>query len=303
MYILGLVALLGGALTVRTPARVVDRFLEEAVNHAYQSGEKLYWITLGVLSVQRSFRLSGAYLKATWSAIRAWRLLQPIKPRIPMTKYVMQCLLVVCLARGHALAGKAKEEWWGAMLGFWLAFVGMMRPGEVDALRVRDLCFPEAPELAEGIGLVVSIKQAKTRRVWAKQFVVIDVPELVHWCTWWTLGKSGNARFLPMGRRRWAQILAEGMEILDLAGCGFTLGSFRGGGACHHFKLNKNLGQLQFAGRWRRPETLRHYLQDALGIHALAQAPSSARAKLQQVYGEVGRLLRPPPLARERLLQ
>ncbi|CAE7734383.1 unnamed protein product [Symbiodinium sp. CCMP2592] len=174
----------------------------------------------------------------------------------------------------------------------------MLRPGEIDQLRVGDFCFPEAPELAEGVGLVVSIRQAKTRRVWAKQFVIIDSKELVAWCRWWTEGKGPKQRFLSPSRRRWSQVLVEALEILDLNSCGFTLSSMRGGGACHHFKTQKNLGLLQFAGRWRRPETLRHYLQDVLGIHALAQAPSTAREKLLQTYEQVPLLLTPPPLAR-----
>ena len=300
--ILWLAAALGCPLTSRTPARLVDRRLEAVVNNAYRDGEKLYWITLGVLSVQRAFKLSGAYLKSTWSAIRAWRLLQPIQPRIPMTWYVLQCLLVVCLARGNAQRGQVREEWWGAMVAFWLAFIGMLRPGEVDQLRVGDFCFPEMPELAEGVGLVISIRQTKTRRVWATQFVIVDSRELVEWCRWWTEGKKPKDRFLSLSRRRWAQILVESLEILHLDSCGFTLGSLRGGGACHHFKTQKNLGLLQFAGRWRRPETLRHYLQEALGIHALAQAPPSARAKLLQVYEQVPLLSAPPPSARTRLL-
>ncbi|CAE7853527.1 unnamed protein product, partial [Symbiodinium sp. KB8] len=209
-------------------ARLVDRRLEMVVNNAYRDGEKLYWVTLGVLSVQRAVKLSGAYLKSTWSAIRAWRLLQPIQPRIPMTWYVLQCLLVVCLARGNAQRGQVREEWWGAMVAFWLAFIGMLRPGEVDQLRVGDFCFPEMPELAEGVGLVISIRQAKTRRVWAKQFVIVDSRELVEWCRWWTEGKKPKDRFLSLSRRRWAQILVESLEILHLDSCGFTLGSLRG---------------------------------------------------------------------------
>ena len=302
LCILGLAAALGCPLTSRTPARLVDSRLEAVVNNAYRDGEKLYWITLGVLSVQKAFKLSGAYLKSTWSAIRAWRLLQPIQPRIPMTWYVLQCLLIVCLAKGSALRGHAREEWWGSLVAFWLAFIGMLRPGEIDQLRVGDFCFPEAPELAEGVGLVVSIRQAKTRRVWAKQFVIIDSKELVAWCRWWTAGKGPKQRFLSPSRRRWSQVLVEALEILQLQSRGFTLSSLRGGGACHHFKTQKNLGLLQFAGRWRRPETLRHYLQDALGIHALAQAPSTARERLLQTYEHVRLLLTPPPLARERLL-
>ena len=44
-------------------------------------GEKLYWVTLGVLSLQRRYKLSAPLLRSTWSAIKAWRFLQPIKPQ------------------------------------------------------------------------------------------------------------------------------------------------------------------------------------------------------------------------------
>ena len=303
VWLLGLVAEMGGTLGPRSSARVVDKWLEKAVNEGYRNGEKLYWITLGVLSLQRRYGLSGAYLKTTWSALRAWRLLQPIKPRIPITHYILQCLLVVMLARGFAHRGLRRLEWWSSMLGCWLAFTGLMRPGEVDGLQVRDLCFPEAPEMAEGIGLLVSIRQAKTRRVWAHQFVIIETPQVVEWLRWWTAGSRPKDRVLRVGRRRWSTLLKEALASLNVGECGFSLASFRGGGACHHFKTNKNLGMLQFAGRWQRPETLRHYVQEALGVHALAQAPSTARDCLREVYAHVGRLEHPPPFPLAQLLE
>ena len=39
-------------------------------------------------------------------------------------------------------------------------------------MQLRDFSFPEAAELAEGVGLVVSVRQAKTKRVSANQFVI-----------------------------------------------------------------------------------------------------------------------------------
>ena len=74
-----------------------------------------------------------------------------------------------------------------------------MRPGEVEALCVRDLCFPEAPELSEGVGLVVSIKQAKTRRVWAHQFVIIYDLDLVALLRWWTADLPVKHKVLCVG--------------------------------------------------------------------------------------------------------
>ena len=302
LWMLGFVASLGGSLTHKTSPRWVDTLLERAVNAAHEEGEKLYWVTLAVLSIQRSFKLSGAYLRSTWSALRAWRLLQPIKPRVPITHYVLQCLLVTLLARGAGLEGRERQEVWASMLGCWLAFAGLMRPGEVEVLTVGDLVFPEAPEMAEGVGLLVSIKQAKTRRVWAHQFVIIESREVTAWLQWWTAHKPKRSRVFPVGRRKWANLVKEALATLHLDGCGLTLASFRGGGACHHFKTRQNLGLLQFTGRWRRPETLRHYLQDALAVHALANAPGTARLQLQRAYSHVHRLANPPAVSAASLL-
>ncbi|CAE7654091.1 unnamed protein product [Symbiodinium sp. CCMP2592] len=240
----------------------VDAWLERAVEAAFQGGEKLYWATLAVLSIQKELRLSGPLLRNTWSNLRAWRMLQPIKPRVPMTHYVMQCVLVVCLAFANQSSGSAKAEWFSTMLGIWLAFAGMLRPGEVDNLKFSDFCFPEVAELCENVGLVVNIRQAKTRRVWANQFILIHDRALVSWLRWWAQDQKPSLRFLQVGRRKWSERLREALNALDLETCHLTLGT----------------------------ETLRHYLQDALAIHTLAQAPGSAKDKLAEVYDYCGYL-------------
>ncbi|CAE7443412.1 unnamed protein product [Symbiodinium sp. CCMP2592] len=245
---------------VLSNAPYVDAWLERAVEAAFQGGEKLYWATLAVLSIQKELRLSGPLLRNTWSNLRAWRMLQPIKPRVPMTHYVMQCVLVVCLAFANQSSGSAKAEWFSTMLGIWLAFAGMLRPGEVDNLKFSDFCFPEVAELCENVGLVVNIRQAKTRRVWANQFILIHDRALVSWLRWWAQDQKPSLRFLQVGRRKWSERLREALNALDLETCHLTLGT----------------------------ETLRHYLQDALAIHTLAQAPGSAKDKLAEVYDYCG---------------
>ena len=302
-WALGVVRELGGNLSSRSSSRTVDVWLERLVDWAHVHEEKLYWTTLGVLSLQRRFKLSAPLLRGTWAAIKAWRLLQPIQPRVPITYYVLRCVLVTCLSIAASSAiGPPRIQWLSVMLSTWLAFAGMLRPGEVDRLRIRDFCFPEDAELAEGVGLVIKIHQAKTRRVWASQFVIIRDDRLIHWLKWWCDGLHPKTLFLRVGKRRWGLMFREVLERLSLGSCKMTLASLRGGGACHHFKVHQNLGILQFAGRWRRPETLRHYLQDALAIHALANAPSEARELLALAFTRVSVLDSPPQRARTVLL-
>ena len=302
-WALGVVVDLGGSLHSKSSSRHVDKWLERMVDWAYTHGEKLYWTTLAVLSIQRRFKLSAPLLRCTWAAIKSWRLLQPIQPRVPMTYYVLRCVLVTCLGRVCAVHGPSRLEWMSVMLALWVAFEGMLRPGEVDRLVCGDLCFPEHAELSEGVGLVINIRQAKTRRVWANQFVIIRCPRLIAWLQWWCVGLRKRDRLLQVSKRKWGLMLKEILESLSLQTCGMTLASLRGGGACHMFKTTQNFAVLQFSGRWRRPETLHHYLQDALAVHALANAPPQAKELLELAFEHVDSLSHPPLWARARLLE
>ncbi len=58
-------------------------------------------------------------------------------------------------------------------------------------------------------------------------------------------------------------------ELCELVGVGglYTLGSLRAGGATWFFMVGKDIGWLQFRGRWAVPGTLAHYLQEGLAAY------------------------------------
>ena len=49
----------------------------------------------------------------------------------------------------------------------------------------------------------------------------------------------------------------------------------RTGGATHYFRLERNLGKLQFAGRWQVPKTMLVYLQEPMSACVVNQIPPS----------------------------
>ncbi|CAE7210929.1 SMYD3 [Symbiodinium sp. CCMP2592] len=134
---------LGAKLTRRSSSRTVDRILEATVERCYQEGERLYKVTLGVLGLQRALQISGPLLRGTWAAIRGWRSLQPVKSRVPMSKYVLEGLLVVLTARALREVGRVRERFLAAMLASWICFEALLRPGEADNLLVGDVCLPD----------------------------------------------------------------------------------------------------------------------------------------------------------------
>ena len=301
-WLLGVVSDLGGTLSPSSSPQMVGRWLEKAVAVSYEQGERRYWVVLGVLSIQRAFNIAGPLLKNTWIQLRGWRRLEPIKTRVPIAYHVLSAVLLLCLARGFSYHGRLRAEWWSVMIGSWLAFEGLLRPGEVDELKISDLCFPEADELGQGISLVIGIRSPKTKRVWARQFALIQGRPLICWLRWWVADRPRRQRVLLVNRRRWAILFKEALTELHLGECGYTLGSLRGGGATHQFRRHRNLGQLQFAGHWSRPETLQHYLQEALSVQVVAQASDAAKQLLHRVHEHSHWLDAPPSIRLRRLI-
>ena len=294
---------LGAKLTRRSSSRTVDRVLEATVEHCYQEGERLYKVTLGVLGLQRALQISGPLLRGTWAAIRGWRSLQPVKSRVPMSKYVLEGLLVVLTARGLREVGRVRERFLAAMLASWICFEALLRPGEADNLLVGDVCLPD-PGLPsdEAVGLVLSIRTPKTRRVWRNQCVIVKNPALILWLVWWMEGKPKKEKLFRVARRDWAKLFATGLELLHVHDLEYTLGSLRGGGATHLFRVTENLALLQFAGRWARQETVKSYLQEGLALQVACSASAVGREKLSEAHSEWRLLSSPPPLSRKALL-
>ena len=79
-WLLDLAISLGAQLSSDSPPQKVDRWLERCIEYAYDRGEKLYYVRLGLIGLQRAWHLSGPLLRGSWSAIRGWRALQPIRP-------------------------------------------------------------------------------------------------------------------------------------------------------------------------------------------------------------------------------
>lgn len=294
-YLLQVVHSLGGVFTERSSPADVDRFLEKAICHAYDAGEKRYWVVLGVLGIQRALRIAGPLLKNSWTLLRGWRRLEPIRPRVPLPYHILRGLLIFCLTRGLQYKGQLRAEWWSVFIGTWLGFCALLRPGEVDSLKVSDLLFPVDDEIGQGAALVVNIRNPKTRRVWNHQFALAEEKDLMLWLKWWCKDRAGRERVMMIGKRRWAVLFKQALDEMHLATCGFTLGSLRGGGATYHFRVHRNIGQLQYAGRWARAETLRHYLQTALSIQVVAQAPGEATRILRNLRAHAHHLRSPPP--------
>ena len=188
-------------VSYRDPIEKVDRTLAEVVQAAWEEKQKLHLVVHGVLGLQKRLRISGALLRNTWQRIEGWRSLKGSRTRVPLTRYVLEAMVVAGLTLGEA-AGSSQGafEWWCASLGWWLCFTALLRPSELLGLRVMDVIFPEG-DAGEDPGVVLVIQQPKTRRIWKSQFVLVDDVALLAWLRWWCklVSKRGpGSAFLPI---------------------------------------------------------------------------------------------------------
>lgn len=105
----------GHVVTRRTPVPILDKWLEEAVQQAYEHGEKLYWVTLGILGIQRGYRIAGTLLKGTWQAVRGWRSLKPIRSRVPTSAFCLENIVLYSLKLGWEEEGETRRNFWGCL--------------------------------------------------------------------------------------------------------------------------------------------------------------------------------------------
>lgn len=293
---------LGGIPSSGSSVLVWDRFLEKVVQRCFEQGGSLQQVVLGVLAVQRRKRISGSLLAGTWQAIRGWKAIAPSRPRTPITRHLLEALVLAALSKGYLEHGSARQRWWSAALGFWLGFECLLRPGEVLGLRVCDVVVPEETLAGPDAGIVLVLQTPKTRRVWRKQFVISHGSEFNSWLIWWLAGRTAKQRVFTLSMSSWRNMLMQLCHEMRVTNMRITLGSLRAGGATWQFREYSNLGRLQFYGRWKTLASLEHYLHEAMACFATTRVPEEA-VKIVSTLRQFIRFLRgPPAVSVQRLL-
>jgi integrase len=178
----------------------------------------------------------------------------------------------------------------GVALGFLLAFGALLRVGELCALRVCDVVFPEDPRFW-GVDYVILIlqhtktgddKSAELRLGWVWP-----------WLRRWVQTRKqevGERGLLFPAPAVFRAALAESCRALGVVNAGFVMHSHRAGGALFLINLGISFDEILRRGRWRRPESARPYVQRlrALAAYTSISAPLLERgARLAEAPGLV----------------
>jgi hypothetical protein len=81
----------------------------------------------------------------------------------------------------------------------------------------------------------------------------------------------------------WSKALKSVCQAIGVGHVGYTLGSLRSGGATNHFRRHRNLGYLQYLGRWRSARTLESYLHEAYATLTEGTLPASVAVEIAEI--------------------
>ena len=190
-------------------------------------------------------------------------------------------MVVGALVQGFAETGPYRRLSWAAALGRWLCFDALLRPAELLRLRVEDLVFPSSLTFGPDPHLIIVLHSPKTRHVWRTQFTLCTDETLIRWLQCWSAQLSPGCSLFGMSRFQFARVLYGTCEWLAIDGLGYTLASFPRGGATYDFRGHRNLGALQFKGRWKSQSTLQHYIMEAMSAHTACKATSLAESAIR----------------------
>ena len=149
--------------------------------------------------------------------------------------------------------------------------------------------------LEENLWAVVSIMDPKGRRRFVfRQFALVESAPLAEWLSWFFAGLPASTLLFSGSATDLTSILRQCLRMLGLEPATFSLRCFRAGGATHAYRTERNLGVLQFAGRWKTTATLHHYIQSAMVALQAAAIPQEARPGVE-AFASLFRSIKAPP--------
>jgi hypothetical protein len=124
---------------------VADRVLEKFVDHAYR--EKLGYSLAchAILGVQWRWRRHRGGLSRSWDSMVSWRMELPIQSRVPMPPMLLRSYTAVAFSLGFYVDPERASLWIPLAVALQLGYRGLLRPGELGALKFSDLRLPGTP--------------------------------------------------------------------------------------------------------------------------------------------------------------
>ena len=275
---------------------VMDEVVVEFVNYSHRVGTPFYVVKHAVLYLQWSYRGLAGELSRTWDALHGWHLSQPWRPRVPFPEDVVLYIFLSCLEWALGLDDPSeKDELFRVGLCLWIAFDGLLRPGDMFGLYLSDVRITRRQN-GPPTG-VVAIRNPKTRAHMGRmQFAVLRDVRLCCWIEWFLArGAPRRAKLWPHTQTRFRTLLKGILNQLGLSKMHYNVSSCRAGGATHRFVCGESVERLQFQGRWSSLSSLKSYIQESMAWLVWSVVPQHLDITIASQLKRLAPVLHAPP--------
>eukprot|EP00928_Gymnodinium_smaydae_P062280 TRINITY_DN46188_c0_g1_i1.p1 TRINITY_DN46188_c0_g1~~TRINITY_DN46188_c0_g1_i1.p1 ORF type:complete len:495 (-),score=31.25 TRINITY_DN46188_c0_g1_i1:886-2370(-) len=228
-------------------------------------------------------------LAPLWDAFKHWKSLEPYELRMPLPEFVWRGLLGRCLITRE----------WDLFTFLLISFECLLRPGEALALKWGDISLLDS----DGACGVVRIGEPKIKSPPAQHVLIesVWIAEVLKYLQQ-AFGHDKSAKIVQCSsyvfHKKFRQLLSSlhlhhpfstDVHAVERT---FTLAGLRAGGATAHYLKHQDLPRLQWKGRWKQVQVLKHYIQ--LGAYFMSglQFPSSVSQSLASYSDELQAFLR-----------
>ena len=221
-------------------------------------------------------------LVSAWDVAWNWKGLEASNNNVAMPSQVLQAAVALALLWG----------WSDLALMLLVGFLGMLRPGELCALLVKDFVFTAVNGRDT---CFVFIGKPKMRRIGPRrEHVRLDDSELLMALRHAFEGCSPNTPFCPCSQLEFSanfRLLMNGLKLPTQQGSGLTPASLRSGGATFWYQLTDSPDFVRFRGRWANLRMLEVYIQEVGAATFLNDQPLSTRKQVASFASSAAFLL------------
>jgi integrase len=244
---------------------LLDLKLAKYIQHSYDHGTPFTYAahTLHAITFHRPSIDAHRQLPYSVGCIRAWDRVKKTNSHPPLT-WELTVLIACTMSRSgyHAPA-----------IGMLVAFDCYLRVGELTRLRRCDIVMPSDSRMGNvNHEMVVCLPKTKTGVNQSVEVGLVVRSTLELWIK--TLGLTQDSdstslifNFTPNYFRRLLSSTCQSLGITTH----YVPHSLRHGGATHDYLRTKDIGYVQFRGRWKSMESARRYIQQCRAVLASHQ--------------------------------
>ena len=203
-------------------------------------------------------------LKSSWRLMKTWVTHEVPNRAPPLTLDQLHTLVGYAIFKQHHLFA----------LSLLLAFHGLLRTGEVLALRARQVSISKVRGPA-----VISLGLTKSgKRQGAAESITVNSEDVCRRLHQWV--KAAKPNDLLCGpSHSWRKLFNDTLKAVHFDKVDYRPYSLRRGGATHYFQLWNSLDKLLLAGRWQAATTARIYVNEGLAVLSELKLAGSSFAK------------------------